>query len=149
MGRYSSTGLAHGTHGAPQITMEESSYSLKIAEIINKFNLNTTQDKTTASVAPGKKQKHNSQNKNIIELIIALIVSMGFEKILVNNSIMFIRNDIVIKVKYIEEYSYYILEKADSLLDAQNNNFELLASISNEIGHDKILETIKNVLIIL
>ena len=74
---------------------------------------------------------------------------MGFEKILVNNSIMFIRNDIVIKVKYIEEYSYYILEKADSLLDAQNNNFELLASISNEIGHDKILETIKNVLIIL
>lgn len=149
MGRYSSTGLAHGTHGAPQITMEESSYSLKIAEIINSLNLNTTQDKSNASVAQGKKKKQNSKNKNIIKLIIALIVSMGYEKIIVNNNIMFIKNGIVINVKYIEEYSYYILEKADNLLDAQNNNFELLASISNEIRPDLILEKIKNMLLIL
>lgn len=40
MGKYSHTGLAYGTQGSPQITIDENIYSMKITEISNQLQLN-------------------------------------------------------------------------------------------------------------
>ena len=83
MGKYSHTGLAYGTQGSPQITIDENIYSMKITEISNQLQLNLEQS---------------------------------------------------------------VKEKTDTVTNAQNNIFELLASISNEIEPNIMLKTIKNIL---
>ena len=59
---------------------------------------------------------------------------------------MYIKDKIILKIQYIKEYEYYILEKTETVTNAQNNIFELLASISNEIEPNIMLKTIKNIL---
>lgn len=71
---------------------------------------------------------------------------MGYEEIIIGNTIMYIKDNIILKISYIKEYEYYILEKTDTVTNAQNNIFELLASISNEIEPNIMLKTIKNIL---
>ena len=39
MGKYSHTGLAYGTQGSPQITIDENIYSMKITEISNQLQI--------------------------------------------------------------------------------------------------------------
>ena len=81
-----------------------------------------------------------------MDKIIFLILSMGYEEIIIGNTIMYIKDNIILKISYIKEYKYYILEKTDTVTNAQNNIFELLASISNEIEPNIMLKTIKNIL---
>lgn len=81
-----------------------------------------------------------------MDKIIFLILSMGYEEIIIGNTIMYIKDNIILKISYIKEYEYYILEKTDTVTNAQNNIFELLASISNEIEPNIMLKTIKNIL---
>lgn len=143
MGKYSHTGLAYGTQGSPQITIDENIYSMKITEISNQLQLNLKQSVKSSSRTFSTK-KH--QYKNIIDKIIFLILSMGYEEIIIGSTIMYIKDNIILKISYIKEYEYYILEKTDTVMNAQNNIFELLASISNEIEPNIMLKTIKNIL---
>ena len=143
MGKYSHTGLAYGTQGSPQIPIDENIYSMKITEISNQLQLNLEQSvKSSSRTFATKKHQH----KNIMDKIIFLILSMGYEEIIIGNTIMYIKDNIILKISYIKEYEYYILEKTDTVTNAQNNIFELLASISNEIEPNIMLKTIKNIL---
>ena len=145
MGRYSSTGIAHGTNGAPQITAEESTYELKINEIVQNLNLDINVGNKAASAATGRKE-NKSFKKNILSKIIALIMNMGYKEVEINTAILYKKNNIILKVFYDEECEYYFLEKADNILDAENNIFELLASISNDIRTNEILKMVRTIL---
>ena len=148
MGRYSDTKLAHGTHGSPQITMDEKIYSSKVDDIIKNLKIDSEYSndiKKTGNI--GKKELKQIKNKNILREIINLIISMGYQELEINNIIMYTKNGIILKVVYVEEYDYYILEKTEEIANAKNNIFELLASISNEIKPNMILQTIKNILL--
>lgn len=140
MGRYSNTGLAHGTNGAPQITTEENIYGLKMAKIIKNLSLNIKQaNNNLIATSPGKSIKKLKRKENVLEKIIALILSFGYREIPINDALMYIKDGILIRITYIEEYDYFIIEKADSILNAENNKFELLLSISNELKTSEIL----------
>ncbi len=140
MGRYSNTGLAHGTNGAPQITTEENIYGLKMAKIIKNLSLNIKQaNNNLIATSPGKSIKKLKRKENVLEKIIALILSLGYREIPINDALMYIKDGILIRITYIEEYDYFIIEKADSILNAENNKFELLLSISNELKTSEIL----------
>ena len=145
MGRYSNSGLAHGTRGAPQITIDENLYKMKISQITTQLNLKFEQ-KSNQSLTSGNYTKKESKHKNILDKIIALILSLGYAPIIVRNLEMYKKEDIIIKVTYIEEYDYYILEKTDNIFNANKNNFELLTSISNELDPNMILKTVKEIL---
>lgn len=147
MGRYSNTGLAHGTNGAPQITTEENIYGLKMAKIIKNLSLNIKQaNNNLIATSPGKSIKKLKRKKNVLEKIIALILSLGYREIPINDALMYIKDGILIRITYIEEYDYFIIEKADSILNAENNKFELLLSISNELKTSEILELMQKAL---
>lgn len=147
MGRYSNTGLAHGTNGAPQITTEENIYGLKMAKIIKNLSLNIKQaNNNLIATSPGKSIKKLKRKKNVLEKIIALILSLGYREIPINDALMYIKDGILIRITYIEEYDYFIIEKAGSILNAENNKFELLLSISNELKTSEILELMQKAL---
>lgn len=140
MGRYSSTGLAHGTNGAPQITTEENIYGLKMVEIIKNLSLNIKQtNNNSIATSNGKSVKKQKRKEKVLDKIIVLILSFGYREIPINDTLMYIKDDILIRITYIEEYDYFIIEKADSILNAENNKFELLLSISNELKTSEIL----------
>lgn len=146
MGKYSHTGLAHGTHGSPQIAIDEDIYSMKVLEIANRLQLTINQDIKDLIGKSTKKEYCSEIQNNIIDKIISLILIMGFREINIDNTIMYQKNNIILKITYIEEYGYYVLDKADNITDAKNNIFELLVSISNEVKSNIIIKTIKNVL---
>lgn len=147
MGRYSNTKLAHGTNGSPQITIDENIYALKINEVIKQLNLPSENFNKALSTGASPKGGKQTKNKNILMQIIKLITNMGYAKTEINGSVLYIKNKIILKIAYIEEYEYYILEKAEDVNNATNNIFEVLASISNEIKPKLILQTIKNILL--
>lgn len=147
MGRYSNTGLAHGTNGAPQITTEENIYGLKMVEIIKNLSLNIKQtNNNSIATSNGKSVKKQKRKEKVLDKIIVLILSFGYREIPINDTLMYIKDDILIRITYIEEYDYFIIEKADSILNAENNKFELLLSISNELKTSEILALVQKVL---
>lgn len=151
MGRYSNTGLAHGTNGSPQITMEENIYNIKIAQIYDDLktistdigNQNDKKILGSGYVEP-KEKKH--RKRNILFEIIQLILKHGYKKLNINGIEMYKKNDIIIKVSFVSECDYYILEKADSYEDAISNYFKLLDSISNELNQRDILRILERIL---
>ena len=95
MGRYSNTGLAHGTNGAPQITTEENIYGLKMAKIIKNLSLNIKQaNNNLIATSPGKSIKKLKRKENVLEKIIALILSLGYREIPINDALMYIKDGI-------------------------------------------------------
>lgn len=118
-----------------------------MAKIIKNLSLNIQQaNNNLIATSPGKSIKKLKRKKNVLEKIIALILSLGYREIPINDALMYIKDGILIRITYIEEYDYFIIEKADSILNAENNKFELLLSISNELKTSEILELMQKAL---
>lgn len=144
MGRYSNTKLAHGTQGSPQITIDENIYKMRILE--NAMQLNLHDEQNNSSITSGIYVKKEIMHKNILDKIIELICTLGYEPIMIGNIEMYKKDSVIIKVTYIYEYDYYILEKTNDIFSAEKNSFELLASISNKKSQNIILKIVKEIL---
>ena len=127
MGKYSHTGLAYGTQGSPQITIDENIYSMKITEISNQLQLNLEQSvKSSSRTFATKKHQH----KNIMDKIIFLILSMGYEEIIIGNTIMYIKDNIIGKYSgnydTIEKIKEYLSSNYGKIISVENSGYSFV-----------------------
>ena len=147
MGRYSNTGLAHGTNGSPQITVEENTYNIKVEKIYNALKNTSIIKNNQENKKTGISGHIKSQEQKILFEILELILKFGYKKININDTEMYIKNGKVIEISFVIKYKYYLLEKANTIRDAFNNNFKLLKSISNKMNKKDILKTVERILL--